>query len=74
VPRNPLGVGDENLANVLPQESLQFLPLTNSNHVGDVGCVESRSDLGVEINAVHHYEDGGIAQLGMEKLVVLFVF
>ena len=57
--------GDEDLADVLGQKGLQLLAGGHLNHVRHVGGVEGGGDLGVQVNAVHHDHDRGIAQAGV---------
>ena len=52
---------DEDLAHVLPEQGLQFLPRGHAHHVRHVGGVEGGGDLRVEVDAVHHDHHRGIA-------------
>ena len=55
--------GDEHLAHVLPEQRLQLLPRGHADHVRHVGGVERGGDLRVEVDAVHHDDHRGVAQL-----------
>jgi hypothetical protein len=45
--------GDDDLTDVLPEEPLEVRPGLRLDEVGDVGGVERRANLGVEVDAVH---------------------
>ena len=59
--------GNEHLAHVLPEQLLQLLAGGHADHVGHVGGVEGGADLGVEIDAVHHDDDRGVAECGVQS-------
>ncbi len=56
--------GDEDLADILGEQILQFLPCGNTHHVGHIVRVEGCGDLSIEIDAVHHDDHRGISQPG----------
>ena len=56
--------GDENLSHVLLEEGFKLLFAAGACEVGDVGRVEGARDLGLQINAVVHDDDGWVLELG----------
>ena len=58
--------GDQHLAHVLPEQLLQLLAGGHADHVGHVGSVEGGADLGVEVDAVHHDDHRGVAELRVQ--------
>jgi len=58
--------GDDDLARVLFEQGFEFGAAFGFDEVGDVGGVEGGADLGVEVEAIHHDEDGGVAQAGLQ--------
>lgn len=44
----------------------QFGPAFRLNQVGDVAGVEGGADLRVQVDAIHHDEDGGVLQAGLQ--------
>ena len=54
--------GDDDLPGVLRKKALEFFPGGSGNGVGDLGCIERRGDLGIEIDPVHNDDDRGTFQ------------
>lgn len=53
--------GDDDLARVLFEQGFEFGAGFGFDEVGDVGGVEGGADLRVEVEPVHHDDDGGVA-------------
>ncbi len=58
--------GDDDLADILPQQLLQLLAGFGLFQIRDVGGSKCAGDLGIEVNTVHHDQHGRILQFGMQ--------
>ena len=57
--------GDEHFPDVLPEKRLQFLPGGHADHVRNIGRIECRGDLRVEIDSIHHDDYRGVPEFGV---------